>query len=89
MNEHPVIEHIEANCNIRDCSKEAIRFFDAANTPLESQTDLSSTFYLCEDHNDLLATNDEHYAFISERTGRVIIREMGVYSCDPKCATCN
>lgn len=87
-------EHIEKYCDIKGCADAVGRGY-ASHWIARDGGALPGTFYLCQDHKNLLQNDEEEYAYINDRN-EIAILEIALYCCDegneedPNCCeTCN
>jgi hypothetical protein len=73
-------QHRDAPCSVPDCQAVASRFF-----AYEGQPD--DTFYLCEDHAEVLAPDDEVVRLLTPDL-KPVERELAVYACHADCPVC-
>lgn len=82
-------EHEDAYCSISQCQEYATRFIcskkeDAPVLGIKPH----ETFYLCDEHAEMLSPEDDHVVFIHPNTRELIQRELGVYACADTCEVC-
>lgn len=79
--------HVPAFCSLRGCGLEASRWFEPGL--LFGRDDPRDTFYLCDDHAELAAHDDEAVYWIDPDSGFLRCVELAVYACDDRCSDCN
>lgn len=83
------LRHKAKRCNVRGCRDEARYWLstDEMSGDFDVQGD---TFYICDNHIDDIADEEcAYYRYLNPETGRIREIEIGVYSCNDECATCN
>ncbi len=83
------LHHQHVKCNIRGCKEEASRWFDTAELSGDFDMKARDTFYLCDDHAERIAPDDEAIEFLNPETGRLRRIELAVYACSETCPDCN
>lgn len=73
-------EHIPAYCSVPGCQEEAWRWFHYEGRPQE-------TFYLCDEHREVLSPEDDVVRLLSP-AGVPVERELAVYTCRDDCEDC-
>jgi hypothetical protein len=84
------LKHKVVRCDVRGCKDEAKYWIPTDK--LSGDFDVKSeTFYLCDNHNYLLESQEQegYICFLNPETGRIREIEVGVYSCHEECGVCN
>lgn len=74
------VSHTPAFCSVPGCDEEAWRWFEYEGVP-------DGTFYLCDEHREILSPAD-HVVRVLTPAGVPVERELAVYGCHEECPLC-
>lgn len=78
-------KHEEKTCKVMMCGEPAKYFIDNIDRKINRPFD---TFYLCQEHLDLVANENAQYAYFDD-DGFACATDIAVYNCHKECRECN